>query len=198
MASDDLLRRAALRKRAADAILSRLQLIERWAQVGEPTLVGAAAYGLLVAPDIDIEIYCDEPAVDPGFAIVSELAREPEVWKVRFSNELDAADHGLYWQLRYRAHAAEIWKIDMWLLGHDHPGPRSADLVEPMRRALTEETTRAILVIKEALFGEPDVHSIEVYEAVLDCGVRTPDGFRAWRSQRPPGGLTLWRPTTLD
>lgn len=194
----ELLRRQAQRQQVAVEILSHLGLLERWARVGDAKLVGAAAYGLMVAPDIDLEIYCDAPAVDPGFAVVGELARQPGVWKVRFSNELDGADRGLYWQLRYRWDDAEVWKVDMWLLGHDHPGPRSVDLVEPMKSALTNETRRAIIAIKEALFGEPDIHSIEIYEAVLDGGVRSVPAFRAWRSERGPSGLTLWRPTVLD
>jgi len=197
MVSGDLLHRQAQRQRAADQIVSHLGLMERWANVGEPRLVGAAAYGLLVAADIDIEIYCATPTVNSGFAIVSELAQQPEVWKVRFSNELHGPDQGLYWQLRYRANDQEVWKVDMWLLANDHPGPRSVDLVEPMKRALSNETRVAILEIKEALLGQSDVHSIEIYEAVLDGGVRTPFEFRAWQSQREPGGLTSWRPARL-
>lgn len=168
--------------------------MERWADVGRPVLVGAAAYGLLVARDIDIEIYCESPTVDPGFALVSELARRLGVWKVRFSNELDGPDRGLYWQLRLRGAETEVWKVDMWLLGHDHPGPRSADLVEPMRNALTDESRATILGIKEALLDQPEVHSIEIYEAVLDGGARTVAEFRAWRSEHEPDGLTSWRP----
>jgi hypothetical protein len=196
MVSEELLHRQAVRQHAAEAILARLGLMERWAEVGVPKLVGAVAYGLVVAPDIDIEIYCDVPTVDPGFAIVSELAQQRAIWKVRFSNELDRADKGLYWQLRYRAADAEVWKLDMWLLGHDHPGPRSVDLVEPMKRALTDETRAAILGIKEALLGQPHVHSMEIYEAVLDDGVRSATEFGVWRSsQRKPGCLTFWQPS---
>jgi hypothetical protein len=198
MVNDGLLRRQQVRQRAAREILGRLRLLDSWAEAGVPKLVGAAAYGLMVAPDIDIEIFCDVPTVDPGFAIVSELAREPSIWKVRFSNELDRPDRGLYWQLRYRADDAEVWKVDMWLLGHDHPGPRSVDLVEPMKRALTDETRAAILEIKEALFGQPGVHSIEIYEAVLEDGVRSATEFSAWRTRREPSGLTSWRPTLSD
>lgn len=195
--SDDVLQRQAARQLKAGEIFARLGLIERWAEVGVPKLVGAAAYGLMVAPDIDIEIYCDAPAVDAGFTIVSSLARQRAICQVRFSNELDGPDQGLYWQLRYRADDGEVWKIDMWLLAHDHPGPRSLDLVEPMKHALTDETRSAILRIKEALLDQPDVHSIEIYEAVLDDGVRSMNGFLAWRAQREPDGLTLWRPTEI-
>jgi hypothetical protein len=68
--------------------------------------------------------------------------------KVRFSNELGPPHHGLYWQLRYRdpgSPAGEVWKIDMWLLGHDCPGPVARDLVEPLRNALTREQRATIL-----------------------------------------------------
>ena len=143
--------REAARQRQAAEILAALGVMERWATVGAPKLVGAAACGLMVASDIDIEIYSPSPSVEAGFGVVGELARQPGVWKVRFSNELDGPDQGLYWQLRYRAKHNDVWKIDMWLLAHDHPGPRSDDLVEAMKRALTTETRIAILTIKEAL-----------------------------------------------
>jgi hypothetical protein len=191
MGSEELLRREMKRRRAAADVLTRLGLMERWSRVGRPKLVGAAAYGLMVALDVDIEIYCDVPTVDPGFAIVSEVARQPGVWKVRFSNELGGPDQGLYWQVRYRGDGSEVWKIDTWLLSHDHPGPRSVDLDEPMRRVLTDETRAAILGIKETLLGEADVHAVEIYEAVLDHGVRTAEEFRAWQSSRTRSGLTF-------
>ncbi|MDP9382963.1 MAG: hypothetical protein M3Q29_23070 [Chloroflexota bacterium] len=129
------------------------------------------AYGLVVAPDIDMEIYCEWPRVENGFAIVSQLALDPSVWKVRFSNELEGPDRGLYWQLRYRdpeSEAREVWKIDMWLLGEDHPGPRSAGLVQPMREVLTPERRAAILWVEE---------------------------FEEWFVGHGPLGLSTWRPS---
>lgn len=193
--SEGVLQREEQRRRRAVEIVSTLGLMERWADFGVPKLVGAAAYGLMVAPDIDIEIYCTEPKVEMGFSVVSEVARIPGIWKVRFSNELDAPDHGLYWQLRYRPSRTEVWKIDMWLLAGDHPGPRSDDLVEAMDRALTEETRIAILTIKEAIESRNDVHSINIYEAVLDDGVRSTADFLTWHAHREPTGLTAWRPS---
>jgi hypothetical protein len=130
-----------------------------------------------------MEIYCAHPRIEDGFAVVSRLALEPGVWKVRFSNELEGPDCGLYWQLRYRHSASElrdVWKIAMWLLAEDHPGPRSADLVEPMRKVLTPETRMAILQLKEATLGHEHIHSIDIYRAVLEAGVRTVSEFEEW------------------
>lgn len=116
--SEDVLQRAVERQRVAGEILGTLGLMERWSEFGVPRLVGAAAYGLMVAPDIDIE------------------------------------------------------------------------------SALTEETRIAILTIKEAVQGRGDVHSMDVYRAVLDDGVRTAADFLTWQAEHKSVGLTSWRPTT--
>ena len=86
-----------------------------------------------------------------------------------------ADDHGLYWQVRCRDDDGEPWKIDVWTLPVDHPGPCAAWIVEPMRRALTNDLRVAILRLKEARTNGqvPDIASIDLYRAVLDDGVRT-------------------------
>jgi hypothetical protein len=117
------------------------------------------------------------------------------VRKVRFANELDGPDQGLYFQVRYRHESGEEWKVDMWLLAHDHPGPLSRDMVSPMRRALTDETREAILALKEwVLAGGHPYTSIRIYQAVLEGGARTPEEFLAWFERVKPLGLTTWRP----
>jgi hypothetical protein len=196
-AADDLLRWSSQRQDEARRIIDALDLLGRWSRYGQPVIVGAAAYGLVGKPDIDMEIFCERPRIEDGFAVVSDLALQPGIWKVRYSNELDAQDYGLYWQIRYRHPASptrEAWKVDMWLLAHDSPGPLSRDLIEPMRRALTDETRAAILAIKRETLAEADVHGIDVYRAVLDDGVRTVAEFRAWIATQRKAGLTHWRP----
>ncbi len=195
----EILRRAADRQNEARHVIERLNLFRRWSAYGRPVLVGAVAHDLMVEPDIDIEIYCERPRVEDGFAVVSSLALEPGVWKVRFSNELHGPDRGLYWQVRYRdpvSTTQEVWKIDMWMLGEDHPGPRAVDLVELMRKVITPETRVAILQIKETFQGREQVHGIDVYRAVLDGGVRTPEDFEEWFAAHQSSVLTAWRPGT--
>jgi len=187
--------RAEARRLAAHDVLERLQIVERWSAIGEPTVVGAVAYGLVVAPDIDLEIRCAQPRVEDGFAVLSEIAPLPGVWRVRFSNELESPDQGLYWQIRYRfAPGSEPWKLDMWLLPHDHRGPKSTNMVDAMRRALTDETRVAILEIKAAVSGE-GARSIDVYRAVLDDGVRSAPEFAEWNERNASTGLVDWRPS---
>jgi len=193
---DTALSRAAGRLRIAQHILADLQLIERWRTFGKPIVVGAVAYGLVVAPDIDIEIFCDEPKITDGFAVLRDCALHPRIRKARFANELDGPDQGLYWQLRYQHGDGQEWKIDMWSMQHSHPGPCSAALVEPMKQALTDETRQAILEIKEqALFDAKLLRgSIHLYRAVLDDGIRNVEQFRVWLERNPATGLIKWTP----
>jgi hypothetical protein len=190
------LERALNRLQIARQILAELQLMERWRAFGNPVLVGAAAYGLVVAPDIDMEIFCDEPKIEDGFEVLRACALHPQVRKARFTNALNGPDMGLYWQLRYQHEDGQEWKIDMWSMGRDHPGPLSAALVEPMNRALTDQTRQAILEIKEGIRLEPQLQcsSIHVYRAVLEDGVGNVEQFRLWRVNNPTSGLSDWMP----
>ncbi|NYE71554.1 hypothetical protein [Microlunatus parietis] len=150
----------------------------------------------MVAPDLDLEIFCDgDPSVEAGFAVLAACAAHPGTTRAAFSNHLDGPDPGLYFKLGFR-HQGEEWKIDMWALREDHPGPLSSWLVEPMRAALTAESRRAILTIKQALADRPELRcgSIHVYRAVLSGGVRTFDEFQAWRAAQDTESLTAWRP----
>ena len=192
----DVLEQTEQRLQEAWKILARLQLFERWQVFGTPILVGAVAYGLAMAPDIDIEIYCDVPRIEDGFAVLRECALHPQVRKARFGNYLDEVDEGLYWRLIYRAEDGMDWKIDMWSLRRDHPGPCAAQLVEPLRQALTPETRRAILELKALMQAGsiPRHPSIDIYRAVIDGGVRTSAQLEAWLELHPRSFLTFWKP----
>lgn len=141
----DALERVEQQLRTARGILVQLQLFERWRVFGTPVLVGAVAYELAIAPDIDMEIYCDVPCIEDGFTVLRNCAQHPNVRKARFGNYLNKVDEGLYWRLIYHTDDGTDWKIDMWSLRRDHPGPCAVQLVDPLWQALPPETQRVIL-----------------------------------------------------
>jgi hypothetical protein len=193
--NDNVFSRAEKRRARALDILERLDLLSRWSRYGNPVIVGAVSFGLMVALDIDMEIYSDDPRIEHGFEVLSQVARLPGVYQVRFSNELLGPDQGLYWQIRFRDEEGESWKIDSWLLGHDHPHAHCAEkLTQAMQKTLTDKTRRAILEIKEALLGEAGVRSLDIYKAVLEGQVRHPENFRRWIKAHKPARIDLWLP----
>ncbi len=193
---DTTLSRATKRLQIAQEILCDLHLLERWSAFGTPVLVGAVAYGLVVAPDIDMEIFCDEPKIEDGFKILESCAQNSHVRSARFANKLNEADMGFYWQLRYLHENGQEWKIDMWSARRDHPGPLSSSLVEPMKQALTDETRQAIVELKEQVLLDPTINcgSILLYRAVMDDGIRTLAQFKEWLTRNQSEALTFWTP----
>lgn len=189
----ELLRRQARRQRDAHALLNRLGVVRRWEEFGTPVLCGAVSYGLMVALDIDVEIY-GEPRVDVGFALVSAWAEDSAVRKVSFINDLDGPDGGLGWALHY-CHGDAWWRVEVWLLPNDYDGPRSADLVVPMRLALDARARCAVLRIKEALVRDGTAYrSIDIYRAVLDHGIMNVTDYLSWCAVNESEGLLPWRP----
>jgi hypothetical protein len=193
--NDDVFARAEKRRTRALNILERLDLLSRWSRYGDPVIVGAMSFGLMVALDIDMEIYSHDPRIQHGFELLSKVARLPGVHQVRFSNELTGPDQGLYWQIRFRDQEGETWKVDSWLLGHDHPHAHWAEkFTQAMQNALTAETRGAILEIKEALLGESGIRGLDIYKAVLEGQVRRPEEFRRWIKAHKPPRIDLWLP----
>lgn len=191
---NDYLARAEQRLDAANQVLEDLDLLARWRRYGDPVTCGSVAYGLVVEPDIDVEVFTDVPSIDAAFGLLHEVAKVPGVVRCAFTNELNGPLSGIYCRIVYdRDHVR--WNLDNWLLRRAHAGPSSARLVEPMRRALTPETRAAVLEIKEAAFDRSEpVQGIWVYRAVLAEGLRGYPAFRDWLRCVDTNQLTDWTP----
>ncbi len=174
---------------ASDAVVDALGLNQSLAVVGEPVRVGSSALGLLVKRDIDITVVCSSLGKAVHEAVVSigaELARHHRVERVLFRN--DTGDwntdanypDGFYLGVNCRSAAGDDWNLDIWFV--DEP-ERQPDLnhLRSLPARLTPETRKAILDIKKAYLGRPEygksVNANEIYRAVLDDGVRTPEEF---------------------
>lgn len=188
-----LLERAAVRQRDAQRIAAALGIEAGWAPFGDVHLVGAAAYGLIVALDIDYEIF-GVMTPDAGFDQCARWARDPHVSKIKYVNAVAAEDAGLGWQVTYRDGGTD-WNLQMWLLPSDYAGPRAADLVTAIHTRLDTAAREAILSIKERLVGSGTAYrSIDVYRAALDDGIDTPEQYEAWAAEHTTTGLLDWRP----
>jgi hypothetical protein len=193
----DVIERARQRRATAEAILQELDLIGKWRRFGRPVLVGALAIDVAVAPDIDMEIYCPELKIEHGFQVLADCVKNPHVTSAQFINGLNTPDKALYWQLHYCDDAGIDWKVDMWSAPEDYPLPRGEHFAQPMKNALTPETRMAILALKEArAAGElPMFLSIDLYRAVIEGGIRTPDQWIVWHKTHETDVLTDWKPT---
>lgn len=189
-----LLAEQAALQAQADALVSRLDLVETLSRIGRPVRVGSSAMGLMVRRDIDITVICprlDRQTLDAFAAIGAGLMMRDEIiGAVRFRNDsggwnADPAAYpdGFYLGLTARDTAGLDWTFDIWAV--DDPA-RQPDLrhLETLQPRLTDASRTTIVAIKQALIarsdGRPAVPSISVYEAVLDHAVTDIAQFDAW------------------
>ena len=191
MTNDDaVLAQADRLATTASNVLRELDLVDRLAAAGRPVLVGSAAANLMVVPDIDFSILCpgdpdtgaifrighlvfDHPCVERAYVVESR-----ELFRPVPGPEFD----GVYLGIRYYdggSRAGTEWRIDCWFFPETLPRPDI--LMRDRLFAASLEERAAILRVKQALLAagryKRDAHGIDVYQAVLDRGVRTMDEF---------------------
>lgn len=175
-------------RRESDRVRLDLSLDTVLGLLGEVHLVGSAALGLMVRRDLDLTVVCERLDVATLFDAARPLIAHPHVRRLSFVNDTGAWNvdpdypDGLYWGIDYRVDD-RAWNIDIWFV--DDPD-RQPDLrhVREIPAKLTDETRSAILTIKQACQAEPHqrVRSHDIYVAVLDHGIRTPEDFDQHRS----------------
>ena len=194
MTDDELLDRQAALQARADEVVRDLDVLALAGTVGTPTRTGSSALGLMVRRDIDITTVGDLD-VQRVFALGQVLAAHPRVRQTTFRNDTGhwnkSADYpdGLYWLVEYVDAAGDGWTLDLWFLA---AGTTQYDLehMKTLPQRLTPEVRAAILRIKEDRQARaapppgPNLPSYEIYEAVLDHGVRTPAEFERYTAER--------------
>ncbi|MDQ6878326.1 MAG: hypothetical protein M3082_11690 [Candidatus Dormibacteraeota bacterium] len=190
-----LARQAALQAEAA-AVLDDLAVLSLAGAVGRPVRVGGSALGLMVARDIDVTTLC--PRLEPAmvFDAMRPLVAHPRIRGLSFRKDTGRWNtdprypDGLYWRVDYATDEGVEWNLDLWFI-HENATQFDLEHMKTLPHRLTGESRVAILRIKEAVAREavadapPDadrVRSYEVYEAVLDHGVRTAKEFRRHRA----------------
>lgn len=191
----EIVERALQRKSVAEEILIELELLEKWSEIGDTYLVGAAAYNLIVSPDIDIETFCANPHPHKPMEFLTALSNNPNVMEIKYRNYLGTSFDGLYFRLLYKTQDEIIWNIDMWLFSSERKGALSRDLVQEINQALTAENRYLILMIKEELIEREIAYpSIFIYEAVIDSHIQSMEEFLSWIEKQDVNKLTAWKP----
>lgn len=196
MSDSELLEQQRRLQGEADAVYTDLRLDELLGSVGDPVRVGSSALGLMVWPDLDVTVVCASLDLAAVASLGAALAGHPRIRQVTTLNDTGtwnvdpAYPDGLYLGLKYRSEAGVEWKVDIWFV--DEPD-RQPDLehVRMMPDRLTDETRLRILAIKDEWADRPEygktVRSFDIYTAVLDDGVESPDRFQAWLDGRKSG-----------
>jgi hypothetical protein len=190
-ASDDDLsiRQAALQAEAAE-VLAELDLAAILADIGPVHLTGSYVSGLMCWPDLDVMAH-----VGAAFAprdvlrLLERIVELPGVVGFSYRDERGSrSPTGTSRDERYHlpialSHNGREWRVDLTLWLND-PHVNLTTWHEQLGERITAEQRGAILRIKDVwhrLPSYPDrVGGVEIYTAVLDDRVRSPEQFAAW------------------
>ncbi|MFE0557718.1 hypothetical protein ACFW1P_17585 [Paenibacillus sp. NPDC058910] len=187
-----LLQQKALQDEASE-VAHELRLYELLSQAGEPVRVGSSALGLMVWRDLDMTVICSRLTQQLIAQIASELMLHAGVRELKFINDTGvyntdpAYPDGLYIGLKYKSQQGKEWKMDIWFVDEPERQPDLKHIVT-MPEQLTQERREAILQIKSDWASRDEygktVRSFDIYTAVLEENIRTPEQFQAWLGQR--------------
>jgi hypothetical protein len=178
----------------ANRLVEQLDLPTLLGRAGRFERLGSSVSGLMVWRDVDLGVSCGLLSPEGAWDAMLPLAVHPRTAQLEYRNEIGRlAPHELkgygryYFVARHETEAGDEWKIDVSLWSPEAPPGPSAHAEELLRR-LTPETRLAILWIKDVWHQVPSypdrVSGMDVYEAVLENGVRTPEQFGRYLRRR--------------
>ncbi len=149
-------------------------------EYGRPILRGSYVLGLMTWRDLDIHLM---RFLELGARIGGPLSARKLNFRDHRGSTSPEFPSGLYWGIYLGDERAGAWKLDLWAfasLAADPAESREAALAA----RLEPELRSAILTIKSAVWQDPEYRrsfsSQDIYAAVLDAGVRTPEDFRTY------------------
>ena len=178
MDDDALLARQAELQREAATFVRELGLVEILGHAGRVVQLGGAITGLMVWRDVDFGV--DAPGLTAEAAWETMRPVLARCSSLRYANDHAERRH-------YFVMGIEGWKVDvsLWFTGMP-PGVEAFQAELPAR--LTQESRLAILRLKDVWHRMPqypeDVSAWEIYDAVLNDGVRTADEFDVFLAER--------------
>ena len=191
MRDADLIERQASLQASAAGVLGTVRAL--LADIGEPMPTGSFVSGLMAWRDLDVMVL-GGPSFSPHDVLVV-LARAVDVPGVTgFDYTDERGERSPTGERRDERYHVTLrlgeWRVDLsvWLYD-DHANVTAYH--RELAASVTADQRLAILRIKDVWHRRPEypdeVSGSEVYTAVLEHGVRTPDEFGAWLlRQRPP------------
>jgi hypothetical protein len=187
-------RQSALHEEATD-LLAELHRSRVVAEIGPLAVTGSYVSELMCWRELDVMLlvgagYTPRDVVGLISRVVEEL---PGVVGFDYRDERAArSPTGQLREERYHVpflleRRAVLWRLDLTLWLHDlHENVTAWH--EGLRNSITDEQRAAVLRIKDVWFRLPnypdEVGGSDIYTAVMEGGVRTPEQFRSWLADR--------------
>jgi hypothetical protein len=161
-------------KQSAEDLLASSGLMALLQKQGKVVPTGAFFYDLMLSPDIDLYVICDEPEKTAQRTLQNLI--EQRYWNgylfydwVKFRPIAHQAFPNTYYVGLKRTHQGIKWKIDIWVISQ--LAYEKMDL-SWITKKLNDKNKELILQLKDERNAKrPNLGSYEIYDAVLNKGL---------------------------
>jgi hypothetical protein len=187
------LQRQQMLQDEAQIVLKELDLVNLLSASGSLRQVGSSVLGLMTWRDLDLAVSSPGLDIESIYELMCPLYTHQCVKRVHYLNESGSYNTAgkpeqerYFFMVHYETLAGNEWKIDIsfWLGQDTHPEP----VQDALEQQLTPETRLAILWIKNACYRLPTYrstfYSTDIYDTVMQHGVRTPKEFEEYLAER--------------
>ncbi len=193
VSDEDLLARQSALQDEARRVLAELDLAGLAADVGPLLVTGSFVSGLMCWRELDVMVLAGRDfSPQDVMGLLARIVRRAGVTGLDYRDERGPrCVTGRPRDERYHVtltveRAGRCWQIDLTLWLHDlHQNLTRWH--EELRERITAEQRSAVLRIKDDWHRRPayphQVGGLQIYTAVIDNGIRTPDQFAAWLAQ---------------
>jgi hypothetical protein len=174
----------------AAALLDELGRSQIFTSIGPLAVAGSYVSELMVWRELDVMLLVGA-AYSPNdvLKLISRVMELPGVTGFDYRDErADRSPTGLVKEERYHIlflldRGSGVWRLDLSLWLHDlHQNVTAWH--QALRDSITAEQRAAVLRIKDVWFRLPsypdEIGGLEIYSAVTEDSVRTPEQFRGW------------------
>jgi hypothetical protein len=193
VSEEDLLARQAVLQDQARQVLAELDLDALLADVGPLLVTGSFVSGLMCWRELDVMAHVGADFAPPDvLGLLARIVLRRGVTGLEYHDErgprcVTGQRRDERYHVTLIVEHADRWQIDLSLWLHDlHQNITRWH--EELRERITAEQRIAVLRIKDDWHRRPgypdEVGGLDIYTAVLENGVRTPDQFAAWLAQR--------------
>ena len=179
----DILKYSAKIKEETDLILYDRGLYKIFEKYGTAKFTGSYELDLMIKKDLDVTIVTKDISLEEFFNLGGEISSLLKPHSMFFRNTKvkpisKRPKEGYYWGVQF-----DDWKIDLWAIDEQiYSG--SVRYIDSVAGKITEENKKTILELKYLFIDNKDYgskfSSREVYEAVLNNGVKTVDEFYSY------------------
>ena len=169
------------RKETADYLLHDCGLLEELTKYGKAHPIGSYRMDMMAWNDLDLDVENDSMSLEKLHCLTSFILEKFQpVWYE--AKEEVAPDGKIVWFHGFETMiTGQLWNVDIWFFDKKKIED-TAEYCDSIAQRATAEQKQQIVAIKEelircGLYSFEAYHSIDVYRAVTELGIKTPEQF---------------------